>query len=170
MKNTHQADPISTHQTHPISTHQADPISKGYIPSEDEEYMNDRQLRYFESKLKAQQKELELKVKTAIQKLKTLKSESPDMLDQSNHESEIYRELKNVERNNNLLQLNKKALLRIENGYFGYCMMTGEAIGIKRLELIPTTNLSIEAMRLIEESAYPMERFSTKPFEYSIAS
>ncbi len=147
------------------NTSQRDMISTGYIPTEHEEYMNDRQLQYFETKLKTQQKELELKVKTSIEKLKTLKSESPDMLDQSNQESEIYRELKSVERNNNLLQLSKKALMRIENGYFGYCMITGEAIGIKRLELIPTTTMSIEAMRLFENSSG-----STNPHQRQVLS
>ena len=146
---------------------QRDMISTGYIPTEHEEYMNDRQLRYFENKLKTQQKELELKVKTSIKKLKTLKSESPDMLDQSNQESEIYRELKNVERNNNLLQLSKKALMRIENGYFGYCMITGEAIGIKRLELIPTTTMSIEAMRLFENSSGSIDPQQRQVFSFA---
>ena len=149
------------------NTSQRDMISTGYIPTEHEEYMNDRQLQYFETKLKTQQKELELKVKTSIEKLKTLKSESPDMLDQSNQESEIYRELKSVERNNNLLQLSKKALMRIENGYFGYCMITGEAIGIKRLELIPTTTMSIEAMRLFENSSGSTNPHQRQVFSYA---
>ena len=36
-------------------------------------------------------------------------------------------------------------LLRIEDGSYGYCLETGEEIGIKRLEARPVATLSIEA-------------------------
>ena len=36
-------------------------------------------------------------------------------------------------------------LKRIEDGSYGYCLETGEEIGIKRLEARPVATLSIEA-------------------------
>ncbi len=122
-----------------------------YFPSEDEEYLNERQLRYFEYKLLLQKRELEDKIKASISKLKTLKSESPDLIDKSNHEHELGLELKSVERNSNLLRLNENALIRLKEGRFGYCVITGQAIGIKRLNIIPTTTMSIDAMRMFEQ-------------------
>lgn len=121
-----------------------------YLPSENEEYMNEEQLRYFEYKLLTQQQELEDKIQNSIRKLKTLKSESPDMIDQSNHENEISLELKTMARNTNMLHLSLSALQRIKEGYFGYCVITGQAIGVKRLDLIPTTTMSVDAMRMFE--------------------
>ena len=122
-----------------------------YFPSEDEEYLNEQQLRYFECKLLEQKKELKEKIQNSIQKLKTLKSESSDLIDKSNHEHEIGLELKAVERNSNLLLLSENALRRIKEGYFGYCVITGQAIGLRRLSIIPTTTMSIDAMRMFEQ-------------------
>ncbi|MBF0302680.1 MAG: transcriptional regulator, TraR/DksA family protein [Desulfamplus sp.] len=122
-----------------------------YFPSEDEEYLNEQQLRYFECKLLEQKKELKEKIQTSIQKLKTLKSESSELIEKSHNEHEIGLELKAVERNSNLLRLSEGALRRIKEGYFGYCVITGQAIGLRRLSIIPTTTMSIDAMRMFEQ-------------------
>lgn len=141
-------------------------VPSEYIPSDNEEYMNEKQLRFFENKLLQQQKELEQKIKTTIEKLKTINSASPDLVDQGNHENETAWALKDMERNNHLLHLSKKALKRIENGYFGYCVITGQAIGLKRLNLIPTTTMSIDAMRMFEKNNSVN---SSDAMEYSFA-
>lgn len=41
----------------------------------------------------------------------------------------------------------KNALLRIENGTYGVCRVTGKLIQKERLKLVPHTTLSIEAKR-----------------------
>lgn len=122
-----------------------------YCPSEDEEYLNEQQLHYFEYKLLKQKKELEQKIQDSIQKLKNLKSESPDLIDKSNYEHELGLELKSVERNSTLLRLSENALNRLKEGRFGYCVITGQEIGVKRLNIIPTTTMSIDAMRMFEQ-------------------
>ena len=38
-----------------------------------------------------------------------------------------------------------QALIRIENGSYGFCEETGEPIGLRRLEARPIATLSIEA-------------------------
>ena len=129
--------------------HYCQPID--YFPSEDEEYLSEQQLRYFECKLLEQKKELKEKIQTSIQKLKTLKSESSELIEKSHNEHEIGLELKAVERNSNLLRLSESALKRIAEGYFGYCVITGQAIGLRRLNIIPTTTMSIDAMRMFEQ-------------------
>ena len=147
---------------------QTDCLPSNYVPCDNEEYMNKRQLRYFENKLLTQQKELKDRIQASMKKLKTLRSESSDILDKSHFEDAIFHELRIVERNNLRLQLNEKALSRIENGYFGYCIITGEAIGIKRLNLIPSTAMSMGAMRLFEKNN-TMEHHSGD-MAYSLAS
>ncbi|MBU0969720.1 MAG: TraR/DksA C4-type zinc finger protein [Proteobacteria bacterium] len=37
-------------------------------------------------------------------------------------------------------------MYRIDSGRFGYCEITGEPIGLKRLEALPFTHLSMEAL------------------------
>ncbi len=125
-----------------------------YTPSEDEEYLNEQQLRYFECKLFRQKRELEEKIQISIAKLKSLKAESSDLIDKSNNEYEIELELKAVERNANLLSLSQNALNRLKEGSFGYCILTGQAIGVKRLNIIPTTTMSVDAMRMFEQDRY----------------
>ena len=43
------------------------------------------------------------------------------------------------------LQNIEAALARIDDGSYGYCLETGEEIGIKRLEARPVATLSVEA-------------------------
>ncbi|MBF0378110.1 MAG: transcriptional regulator, TraR/DksA family protein [Desulfamplus sp.] len=138
-----------------------------YFPSEDEEYLNEQQLRYFECRLLEQKKELKEKIQTSIQKLKTLKSESSELIEKSHNEHEIGLELKAVERNSNLLRLSENALRRIKEGYFGYCVITGQAIGLKRLNIIPTTTMSIDAMRMFEQER-TMKRGSVNGYNSSL--
>jgi DnaK suppressor protein len=44
-----------------------------------------------------------------------------------------------------------QALHRIDDGSYGFCADTGEAIGIKRLEARPIATLSIEAQERHEK-------------------
>ena len=41
----------------------------------------------------------------------------------------------------------KEAISRIENGEYGYCLETGEEIGLERLLARPTATLSLEAQK-----------------------
>jgi len=42
------------------------------------------------------------------------------------------------------------ALARLDDGTYGYCDITGEPIGIRRLEARPIATLSIEAQEMHE--------------------
>ena len=54
-------------------------------------------------------------------------------------------ELRTRDRERKLLKKIDGALLRIEDGSYGYCEETGEPIGLQRLIARPTATLSIEA-------------------------
>lgn len=45
-----------------------------------------------------------------------------------------------------------EALLRIEDGTYGICELTGEAIDLERLRALPTARLSIKAQEQLENS------------------
>jgi RNA polymerase-binding protein DksA len=44
------------------------------------------------------------------------------------------------------------ALARIYDGTYGYCDITGEQIGLKRLEIQPTATLCVEAQEMVERA------------------
>ena len=54
--------------------------------------------------------------------------------------------------NNKLINKINAALLRIEDGSYGYCDETGEPIGLKRLEARPVATLSLEAQEMHEKA------------------
>ena len=49
-----------------------------------------------------------------------------------------------------LLRKINAALARIEDGSYGYCLESGEEIGLRRLEAVPTATLSVEMQEQVE--------------------
>ena len=119
-------------------------LPQNYKPSENEEYMNSKQLEYFRLMLVKWQQELLEESSKVIDKLRNEKNTSIELGDKANFEAENFVELCITDRNRKLLRKIGKALKRIENRDYGYCEISGEPIGIKRLEARPVANLSIE--------------------------
>jgi len=69
----------------------------------------------------------------------------PDPNDRATQESEFSLELRTRDRERKLIRKIEEALNRIEDGSYGYCIETGEEIGIKRLEARPVATLCVEA-------------------------
>ena len=115
-----------------------------YRPSEDEPFMNAVMLEYFRHKL--------LRWKTAIlrestgtlQHLQEENLQQPDIADRASRETDRALELRTRDRERKLLAKIDKALQRIEEGTYGYCVETDEPISIKRLEARPIATLSLE--------------------------
>ena len=121
-----------------------------YRPTEDEPYMNRRQIIYFKEKLMEQKIELQekaLKIKTRIKRFKT---NPADIIDRSNYYMDMDRDLGNYERYSQRLNQINNALKRMKTGQFGYCDLTGSPIGLKRLKSVPYANMSVEALELFE--------------------
>jgi DnaK suppressor protein len=126
-------------------------LSEDYRPTEDEPYMNPRQLRYFENKLMKWKEEL---VKEALETKRSLKEESlreTDLLDQSSIDAMLALRVRSRDREWKLIQKIDSALQRIEEGTYGYCEETGEEIGLKRLEARPIAALCFEAQQWHEK-------------------
>jgi len=116
-----------------------------YRPTEDEEFMNDRQLEYFKQKLLNWKEEI---LRESLETLSHLQSETenhPDLADRASSETDRALELRTRDRQRKLISKIDEALRRIEDGSYGYCEETGEPIGIARLEARPIATLSLEA-------------------------
>ena len=127
-------------------------ISKNYRPTIKEKFMNSKMKEYFRLKLVNWKKNL---LKESSQTLKKLQKEenSPkaDLTDRATEEIERSFELRTRDRERKLINKINEALKRIDDGSYGYCEETGDAIGIKRLEARPIATLSIEAQEIHEK-------------------
>ena len=108
------------------------------------QYMNAEQLAFFRERLLETQRELLEKANLTSEHLREHELEA-DPTDQATIEEEYALELRARDRERKLLKKIDEALRRIEEGSYGYCEETGEAIGIPRLLARPTATLTIEA-------------------------
>lgn len=121
-----------------------------YRPTEDEPYMNHRQIMYFKEKLMEQKIELQEKALKIKARIKRFKSNPADIIDRSNYYMDMERDLGNYERYSQRLTQINDALKRMKTGQFGYCELTGSPIGVERLKSVPFTNMSVEALECFE--------------------
>lgn len=116
-----------------------------YVPSPDEEYMNDLQVEYFRQKLLAWKKSLLNQSQDTLEDLHQGGLNQPDDIDRASMETDKALDLRTKDRARKLISKINDALKRIEDGTYGYCEETGEPIGLERLEARPVATLSIEA-------------------------
>jgi DnaK suppressor protein len=120
-------------------------LSPDYHPSEDEAFMNPRQLEYFRQKLLRWRAELLDESSETLQHLKEESLLKPDITDRASLETERAIELRTRDRERKLIAKIDEALERIKDGSYGYCEETNEPIGLRRLEARPTATLSLDA-------------------------
>jgi DnaK suppressor protein len=120
-------------------------LPPGYRPSENEEFMNPVQREYFRQKLLRWRAELLAESTATLQQLKEESLAEADIADRATLETDRYTELRTRDRERKLISKIDAALLRIDDGTYGYCEETAEPIGIRRLEARPIATLSLEA-------------------------
>ena len=108
------------------------------------DYMSRQQLAFFKRRLLDLQNELRDNAGATTEHLREL-AVAPDPADRATLEEEHALELRTRDRERKLLKKVQSALMRIEDGSYGYCEETGEPIGIQRLLARPTATLTIEA-------------------------
>ena len=125
----------------------ADVLASGkeYRPSEDETFMNQRQLEYFRRKLLAWKDEILRESRETVVHLQSETENHPDLADRATSEADRSLELRTRDRQRKLISKIDEALRRIDEGSYGYCEETGEPIGIARLDARPIATLSLEA-------------------------
>ncbi|MCA3709186.1 MAG: RNA polymerase-binding protein DksA [Phenylobacterium sp.] len=117
----------------------------GYRPSEDEDFMNERQLEYFRRKLQAWKEEILRESRETVAHLQAETENHPDLADRATSETDRALELRTRDRQRKLISKIEEALRRIDDGSYGYCEETGEPIGLARLDARPIATLSLEA-------------------------
>ena len=123
-----------------------------YRPTEDEEYMCQNHREHFKQKLLARREELMAMSQLFLVELKENGIKVADTLDQSSHHTEMFVDFSTSKRQQKILRDIDLALVRIETGEYGYCEITGEEIGLKRLEAQPLAARCVDAQRIFERS------------------
>jgi len=116
-----------------------------YIAKRGEQYMNKEQLEHFKNILNGWKRDLMEEVDRTVSHMKDEAANFPDPNDRATQEEEFSLELRTRDRERKLIRKIDEALKRVEDGSYGYCLETGEEIGVKRLEARPVATLTIEA-------------------------
>jgi DnaK suppressor protein len=116
-----------------------------YIAKRGEQYMNKEQLEHFRNILNGWKRDLMEEVDRTVSHMKDEAANFPDPNDRATQEEEFSLELRTRDRERKLIRKIDEALKRVEDGSYGYCLETGEEIGVKRLEARPVATLTIEA-------------------------
>ena len=128
-------------------------ISKNYVPKDTEKYMCEKHKVFFRIKLQEWKKEL---VKANNEALYNGSMDdnsiSADIVDQASSYTDKNVEMKAINRQIKLISEIEKALLRIKDDTYGYCLDTAEPIGLKRLMARPVAKYTIAAQEKHEKN------------------
>lgn len=126
-----------------------------YAPKKSEPYMCPEQLAYFYQLLMAQKEELMHDSDSVLSAVRLAeKTEAAGVGDDSDNatfEQEITMNLRMSERDNNLLRKINAALERIENGTYGYSVVSGDEIGLSRMMARPLATMTVEEQEEYEK-------------------
>ena len=128
-------------------------ISKNYIPKSTEKYMCEKHKAFFKNKLLEWKKDL---VKSNNEALYNSSlddnSTSADIVDQASSYTEKNVEMRAINRQIKLISEIDKALIRIKDDTYGFCLDTAEPIGLKRLMARPVAKYTIAAQEKHEKN------------------
>ena len=116
-----------------------------YKPSENEPFMNAKQLEFFQRKLLSWKADLLVETRETLEGLQGTTRNIPDSADRASEETDRSLELRTRDRQRKLVTKIDSALQRIAEGEYGHCEVTGEPISLKRLDARPIATMSLEA-------------------------
>ena len=126
-------------------------VAKNYKPSSKEKYMCAKHKAYFRKALADWKNDLIEQNNRIIFGNDDDNAASADVVDQATSYSSKTVEMRTVNRNKKLINKIDKSLKSIEEGTYGYCEVTGEEIGLKRLMARPIASMTIEAQEQHEK-------------------
>ena len=134
-------------------------LPESYSPSDDEEFMNSKQLEFFRQLLMTWRLNLLDGATDTKESLSEEGLQRPDIAHRAQVETDASIELRTRDRERKLISKIDEALKRIDLKTYGYCEETGEPIGLGRLKARPIASLSLEAQEFHEkmEKAYKEE-------------
>jgi DnaK suppressor protein len=120
-------------------------IDGSYVPSDDEPFMSERQLGYFEKQLVDWKNSILVEAQGTLNQLQDGPMREPDLNDRASSETDWGIELRTRDRQRKLISKIDAALRRITEGEYGYCQVTGEPISLARLRARPIATMTLEA-------------------------
>ena len=120
-------------------------LDESYVPTVDEPFMNERQLRFFEKQLVDWKNNILVEAQGTLNQLQDGPMREPDLNDRASSETDWGIELRTRDRQRKLIAKIESALRRITEGEYGYCQVTGEPISLARLRARPIATMTLEA-------------------------
>ena len=115
-----------------------------YVPTKDEEYMNEAQLDHFRKILQKWSESLVEEVNRTVDHMQEDASNFSDPADRATQEEEFTLELRARDRERKLIRKIEKTIARVDADDYGFCDACGIEIGLQRLEVRPTAELCID--------------------------
>lgn len=122
-----------------------------YDPLNDPGYMSEQMLDYFKNRLEKMDKEISKKEESISLSLIDDPNREPDHVDQGANEGIHIADFNLQEHEDQLRHEVGLALKRINEGTYGYCEETGEAIGVKRLLAVPYARYCLKVQKHKEQ-------------------
>ena len=130
-------------------------LPEKYTPKKTEPYMCPEQLAYFYQLLTAQKEELLHSSDSVLNSVRMADKSASDGVgddsDSATFEQEITMNLRMSQRDNNLLRKIDAALARMDEGTYGYSVVSGEEIGLRRMMARPLATMTIEEQEEYEQ-------------------
>jgi|APHig6443717497_1056834.scaffolds.fasta_scaffold00028_18 DnaK suppressor protein len=130
-------------------------LDSKYVPKKTEEYMSDEQKAYFYNILNSQREDVIASIENGMSEISS--NINIDSLDGANDEADnssstqqADNQMKFLDRNKKLLAKIEAMLERLEKGTYGYSVISGEEIGLKRLLARPLATMTLEETEEIE--------------------
>lgn len=126
--------------------------NEDYRPSANEDFMSPEQVAYFRQKLLGWKDAIVRESRETMAALANGPIQEADLTDRASSETDWGIHLRTRDRQRKLICKIDSALRRIETGEYGYCEVTGEPIGIARLEARPIATMTVEAQERHERN------------------
>ncbi|MGB5077837.1 MAG: RNA polymerase-binding protein DksA [Sphingorhabdus sp.] len=120
-------------------------LDPSYVPTDDEPFMSERQLKYFEKQLVDWRNNILAESQGTLNQLQDGPIREPDLNDRASSETDWGIELRTRDRQRKLIAKIDAAIRRIKEGEYGYCQVTGEPISLARLRARPIATMTLEA-------------------------
>ena len=125
-------------------------LEPGYVPTDDEDYMNEQQQDYFRMLLLEWKKSIHSAANVTLQSLQDGPIRDADLNDRASSETDWSIELRTRDRQRKLISKIDSALRLVDAGEYGFCEVTGDPIGLKRLIARPIATMTVEAQEAHE--------------------
>jgi len=130
-------------------------LPEKYTPKKSEPYMCPEHLAYFYHLLNTQKQELLNSSNSVLNSVRMADKSASDGVgddsDSATLEQEITMNLRMSQRDSNLMRKIEAALARIEDGNYGYSVVSGDEIGLGRMLARPLATMTVEEQEEYEQ-------------------